>query len=547
MKYLSKTSFRIVIIIVSIISVFSRFELSINTQKYTSDYQYQLQATKNLIAGNGITTSYVDTLDISKSIYIKLGRPEGYSYMTALPLIATDSMYWSQTFVTIFALAIFFLCWFIFFKHFENDVDKTVAIPVLLILGFNVSPWLDFGITGWLSIAFYMLASVLTLNLFRNNLNIKTAIFIGFCLFMTVFIRYAYYPTLIVIPISLVFLWLYFKNKTHLKHLVIITLSFAFFSLISFLIMTKGVKGNATDLVGTQTNGITLLFDNLLKLNYSFPIQAILDDRFFFTLFSKLKLSVLEAPIKLLVSIVIFVFIVISIIRDIKHSKSSDKKIFFLLFSTLSILGTFGYLVLFSILATPQNNDVLSSWTFVQEIRYYAPAFVSILLLISYYTFKKSTKKFAPVLRYSMYLIACISVGYGLISRYALINATPQYFTTGNARIWANNLSDEKTGHELETLITKNTIDNVRPIYLSTDRTHQIAELMGAEYGGALFGKFDKLRTHKDVVILVKLSEKSYYPERERQLVEFCQKHHSQEVIVGTYKIHKVVIKPQKN
>jgi len=497
-----------------------RFEYIMFNFPFHTDEQYQILSTLYLEQGKGVVLSYADTTDVSKSIQVPFNRPAGYNYMILPLLKVTNNIYWSIVlfkFIGILALA---LSWFLIFYYTKGYISNQYLIPLIIILGFNNYPYMDYGTSDLLSIAFYWLSFSLSIGIFYSNRKFLCSLLTGIFLFGTYFLRYAYYPIVFIFLFSL-FVIIILEDKSKLKYF--------FVTLFTFLIL---VFVNITKYAFTLNDNApkVFYFENVLSFNFLFPIQGLIDERIFYTFLHRLQMDILIIPIKLFLSIFVVAVISIGLIKLIYKlfkTKQIDKENYLWILPITTSGITLAMLLFLSLTTPQQNTDLIQNWTFVKEIRYFAPVFMSILFLIIYLGFHdkelSENTRIKNYLKYILFLSAFICFIYIIPNKYSEYKSNKNYFKTGESRLFIQTLGSNEDGKLLQSLIKQSTINEIRPIYITTDQTKIIAEILGAEFGGSIIDKkWEKLKTSKDVIFIFKLTENSYFKEQEEVILNFC-------------------------
>ncbi len=529
------------IILIILLALFSRFEYVVFNFPFHTDEQYQVLSTIYMQQGKGLTLSYVDRTDVSKSKLKPFTRPSGYNYMFSPILKLTNSIYWSIVIFKSIGILILFFSWYLIYIYTKKFISKKYIIPLLLILGFNNFPFMDYGTTDLLAISFLWLAFSSGIAFFISQKKLVFLLLSTVALFSGFWVRDAYLPLLFVFPFSFLLTILIEKKKKYFSY---------FLLMLSILIFLMLLKSNFTVSLPKTGNTSVYYFKNLLNFNYFFPLQTLIDERLFYSILNKLHLNFIINPVKLLLSLFIvslLIYLTIINLRNLIKQKVHRQNTFVWLLPLLVSGVTLVMLLFLSVKTHEQTTDLLTNWTFVQEIRYFAPIFMSILLLIIYFGFGNKIllqqKKAKKILRFIVYISAILSVFYLLPSKYSKIKLNKNYFLIGNEKLYSQTIGNIKDGELLNKLIEKSTLKGVRPIYITTDQSKIMSEIMGAEFGGAIFdAQWNDLKTSKDVILILRLTKNSYYKKKENKIQQFCiengkKETEFKEIEVYTYKL----------
>lgn len=497
-----------------ILTVVVRLEHETFNLKFHSDQLYQIQTSQKLLEGHGVKLSYTDTTDISRSIYFPQTRyPEGYAYLMAPALYLTNDVFYASLTLNYLAILIYFTGWILIFYHFKNILSRLAIVPFLLITAFNNTAFQEVGQTGLLSMAFLILALGCSLFLFTPKRKLHFSILVGIMLFLTVFFRFAYYPMAFSFPFVLLIIAIFYKDKKLLSHFAAILTT-----LVILLLFSKLIEASGGDsyFLSAQKGSRELFLEHLRQFNYNFPLQALTDERFFYTLLTKTGLGVLLIPVKLIISITLIGLIIsglaYSLKKVLRRQANDPSRTFVLLMSIGMIAINLAVLCYLSAIKVAENNASGINWTYVREIRYYAPVYMFILFLLHFWAYQRINiipQKLRVIFKSILICSAIISLLYFPIRKHAEIRSQSNYFQIGESRLWQSSFQDANWGKSIKQAIQDSYINGIRPVYLSHDRDHQAAELMGVEYGGSIINKREDLPTSQPVNLLVYIKKQA--------------------------------------
>lgn len=538
------TVYNSIIIILVFVSIFLRFEREVFAPVFHSDQQRYLVTSQLLLDGKGVSLSYTDTTDISKSITKSYAAAsEGYTYLIAPFLYITSSNYWAIVIPNILAILLLLFTWWKMYLLLSEKKRKKLLITFLIFFGFSNTPYVYYGSTDLVALAFLWYSIYLS---FKAILLKNRSLFIasGIMIFFALYLRFAYIPLVFIVPISLIFMAIKLNEKRFFKSVI-----YYFVPLVVFLILSSLIKTHDVNYVADMGNDINstkrLYFENLKYFNYSFPIQSFFDERLFYSIFSKLGITTVGDVIKFILSLSLFIVLIIKSIRYFIKEKLNSPGVSFLIISSwLLILVTVFELSFFSLNKPPERSDAVAYFTYIAEHRYFAPVYNSIIFLALFFSFFKQDK----ILRLAIYSFSLAALLYFPVTRYAEIKSDPNYFTVGENKIWSAGFGDVEMGTKVNDLIDSSFVDGVRPVFLCHDRSSFSVEVMGAEYGGSIANKnLNKLKTSKDLYLLINIASKDLYNCKQNFISYVKEKKISPVLENEKNKIYRVKIKNNKD
>ncbi len=478
-------------------------------QKFHSDQQYIIICNKAYLNGNDFVSSYSNPADISKSIDRPNIDPELFNYVSTFFSFITQSDFYGIILTAFLSIVLYITAWLLIFRFLKEYISKEAIVPILLITAFSSSPYIYYGAPDLFAKSLLWLAFSFSLGVFTQKEKIRYLSLSSVVLGLVFWSRYAYYPLVPVIPAIYFLLYLFSKEK---RYFVYSAISFTIIFLIIIISFSVRAEGIDFFLKSAKSNGANVPYQwaHLQKFNYSFFIQAFVDERFIFSGLKIVGLETITNSIKIILSLSIFSILLAGIYKLthlVIHKLKENHVLFHIL---LSIVGfsvvTISMLVYLSIDRMPENSRSGLNWTHVQESRYFAPVFASILFMFSIFAFETQNwihKKLKRISKLIVYSFAVISFLYYPISKYKLIKGTPLYFSFGETKYMANQTDDVEMLKTLKKEISKSFIDKTRPLFISHNYEANLGELFDAEYGGSVMNTLDSLKTSKDINIII--------------------------------------------
>jgi hypothetical protein len=263
-------------------------------------------------------------------------------------------------------------------------------------------------------------------------------------------------------------------------------------------------------------------FQELAKFNSLFPVQTFLAGNTSHSLGKLLLERHLSVAFPYLLALCVFVLFLAALWKVwLAYLKEDDALRSSTLLLTSLIVGTASVLLLIYLTLTRpvQKNDVLDNWTFVQEGRYFATIWITILASFLFVLLRQKGR-LQKIVLYFLLAISAINIPYYFYNKAVEIRKNSSYFVTGTRKLFFLQYPEnpetrdsiisgyEALGHTIGELTKKN---GIRPIYMSADRSERIAVLEGA-----VFGRLDPLDKHlfgsRTQSIIFKISANDPYP-----------------------------------
>lgn len=487
-----------------------RFEKEFFNPMIYTDQQRYIVTVQKIIEGQGVSLSYADTADLSKSIAKPYpAAAEGYSFLLVPFWLLTHSAFYTIVLPNLLALLLFFFVVFRFWQSARNEFDEQVAIAFLILLAFGNAPWHFYGSTDLIALCLFTAASWFLFRLADGRRPVQAALLSAFLLFTTFYLRFAYLPLLVVLPVFLLTRGLWTGNKSLIKNTLML--------IVVLILLVAGswlIRSHASDYLvnaGEKTIQARSFFpENLALFNVSMPIDAFTDSRVLFSLFNRVGIAKVVFPVSAFISVFLLFLFVISLFRAVRQPSALSRFAGVYAFLVFSVVA--GMLVFLSATVAQERPG----WTYVAESRYFALAFVAVQLMVLFLTFYKPlySSRLSKIARTSVWTLCTIAVLYYPVSKLSSIRNEKHYFLTGDDKAWLSAIDDREYAKALKQLIDESAIDGVRPIYLTADRSSFVAEMMGAEYGGSIMHKPLILKTSRPVVVLIHIGSKGNYGTR---------------------------------
>ncbi len=430
------------------VTLLLRGEYEVVYNDYGTDKVIQLSAAKNLLEGKNISRCYADPSDLSIDNYSTFSLwPYGYPLIASFVSVLTGDLLRAGILLDIGAVILLIfvslqLVWLL-------GVDRRGMMAVLLFLGFTHAPFCYITSTGLIALSFYMLAFWYSLRLLlRGEQHILKWVLLGSFLFLPSFFRYAYYP--LVAPIPLTIHWIGWKTRRK----SLITGSMISMITAGALIAAQAavMKWNTGQYSCVSDYERGLFLHHLLHID-PFPIRALFHAH---TLLWRLGLppgSMLHKSALIVGSCAVLGVIAFQMMKKrVWQFAPEDKEVLwkaFLMIGGLTVFLNITPLMFLSITCPPQSGWI-SFWTFVQETRYYAPSMLFIILFFVASVFREDRVRGTRVFMTCVFLISFVICSHRVVKMYMLNETRPtfQYNNMTRLRIAeiVENMVDETDG-----------------------------------------------------------------------------------------------------
>jgi hypothetical protein len=384
------------------------------------DASYQTIATKNFVAGHGITIDSVLPSDLSTIIYEPLVKwPPGFSLLLSPFYLLTGGNYIIAGILlhSICAIALIFYTRALL-RIFDNPLFL-INIYTIVVSFFIYSFYFIIS-SDAITTSFFVAGCYYTLSFFKaQEYSIKKIIAASVGFLICAFTKYLLMPVAFIIPVYLIAKG-YFTNNRRIKRSGFISILILLVGITSLLLYQKQLSGSATYVSPAKSGFFP---QNLLDAYPVFPSAFLSPDTL--SLLSN-NLSVYSFTYHLyqliyLIVVVALVYGLFNLFQTFSRTNSLHKTFFHL--SLLVFFALVGVLAILSVLTAKGQETPGRLWTYIQEPRYYGPLVVlmQLLLFIVYPAGKNKTKAFFHL----MFLLLAIETSRGIvfsIKRIRLIN-----------------------------------------------------------------------------------------------------------------------------
>lgn len=383
--------FNILLILFPVISLLVNF----TAPQYVADSRMHLQLAQNILHGFGHNFLQANPTDVSKTMLVPISFwPPGYSLML-LPFLSLHLPWWLIIAITD-ALAIVLFYWLLYkiCRRVFQHANQLFILLLFAFVTFGLSPLGTFFALGtniW-ALDFTIAGIFFLIKIYQNPEPPKWFSLLCFhgLVFLSVFFRYAYLPSAIILSFGSFFLFNSERKKVLGKSLLVpLVLYGGFFAYLKLL-------PDGGNYISTYHNSNQNLwhFENLLSFNAvitnSFLQPVLYHSTNFFVSLKQFTddLHQLNAR-QLIFGILKFLFVAllcVSLIKLIvklyKNAEPVQRK-WYLLFIFLIAAQT-AFIAILSMRYPPEvfkGLDGITQWTYVKEVRYFN--FINLVLLFA--------------------------------------------------------------------------------------------------------------------------------------------------------------------
>jgi len=389
--YFITQNIKIISIFLIILAILLQTHVRYTNNRMGSDQLLQISSANSFIHGHGFSIANASVKDLSKTNYKALTSfPYGYGLLMSPLLIITNNNYeLSELILAFFGLILLFVFLYKLLLILSNYTNKYLIPLIFLFWAFTYTPFRHLGVPDILSLSLYVTTIyyssklILSFDDFKNKKKYLYAVVIGIIAFLCSFVRYAYYPLTLLIPLTFIGITIFY-NKKFWKIASIITIVTV--GLVLLQIFSTTYTQETSEMMVTGV----LHLKGLLLCTGIFS-NAFFADNIIFNFFLKYT-GAINIPIWLftiysIISLLIFIFLVIGIIQIIRkyfNSIFKTKKInplpLIIIFSSITILTTLLFYIFLYIqkdinLEEFFNKNYLYKYMAIVS-RYYAPIFL---------------------------------------------------------------------------------------------------------------------------------------------------------------------------
>jgi hypothetical protein len=351
------------------------------------DKAAQIFATKNLLAGHGVSTYEVAASNLADPHYIPLIKwPPGYSYLLAPFYEASGEHFlWGSLFPDLLA-AIFFV-WFARKIILLLDAPVPLANLYTIVAGFFMYEFCASNSSDLITATLFEIALYLSL---RFAVSAKkswgSTLLIVLLLFSAGFIRYLMIPVALVIPAYFIFYGFFSRERKMVSRAVVMILLLSVLN-VFFLWTQQSQAGNAVYILESEKGFYP---ENLLRLSV-FLFSSFLNPEFICVQLSRatgLSYMTIAMPLVYahLLCVLLILFPAIKWIRSkrLRNFTLLDHYIYLGIFCSLATILVLAFL---SCRNAAAPIGVFGDWTFIAEGRYFfiPVLFVQLLVLLTWW------------------------------------------------------------------------------------------------------------------------------------------------------------------
>lgn len=498
------------IFILIIVLVVSAAHVVFDT-KFWSDEHHQLSAAVTYNDGHGICFPYADISHPDNTVYQPVTQwPTGYSYCLSFMIRLTHSFVLSVILLQLLAVVVFYSGYLLILHVFENFLKKETASIALVVIGLSTATFGFYSTTDFLAIAFYVFGLALLLRCAYDDkvsffIPVLAAVFLFFC----VFFRYAYYPFVFILPLYFLFWSAIRKNRA-----MAIVGSISFFCILAFVLVNIFVINSHVDSSSNNTiggignlNSPGLYWNQLKSIDFTTFLKSLIDDRILFSIFKfvfpEYVINFITVIISLSVLSSLLYFARTTYLAYKNYScKNTWFMLFFILLALLLIVINYSFLAALSLITPGVSSDIYDNWTFVGELRYYAPTYILVVLsvIVLLYNTEVEIKRIDSI-RKGFILVLIVSVIYNVYSSFVTVRSKVDYFSITERKLYSELATDNRFVH-IKALGVELKNNGINPVYVSTNRSRWLSPVYGFRMGDPAILKADFSNCKSSLVVL---------------------------------------------
>ncbi len=339
------------------------------------DEMWQLTAARSFVAGHGLTIPNAHFPDVESTWYRAVtGWPPGYALIACALLHFTSDLWRIALGVDVAATVLFFLAFVVILRRLGELVPLEVCTGLVLWMGLVASPLKGLALTDRLALALYMAAIALATPIVeeRGRHRMWLACSSGLLAGLSGWIRFAYWPLAPLIGLALCLtgylrggartVWRYAATQATVVALVI-----------------GGVAAYQRHMTGGHATYISIYYTTASGLHWGnlaafYPFASSLTG--LSDILAGLDQTGRPPPLRWAASLIILAAVALGLGRSLRNPRTTRGVSYLIVVSLLSIVTCVAMLSYLSV-RYPKNA---AGWTYVEEIRYFAPTALGIYL-----------------------------------------------------------------------------------------------------------------------------------------------------------------------
>jgi hypothetical protein len=401
-----KPLFSIVPILLLLLAFALRVEYDVTFFPYQFDNGAQINAARNYANHQGLKECAVRVQDISQVVceeqtWWAIGVPVLLSYVHRI----TGDFLAAEFLLRSFAVFVFFVSIFFIYNLLMEEVSVLSFYLFCLFYAFMLTLYQGLTLTSdILSLAFFMAACCCSFYLVFTKQKLLTVLLLsflsGFLLFLTGFMRYAYYPIIPIVPFTLFLVSLLKGQKRLISPVVLMCLTVLLFFALTQMIYPGHFAANSY--FREKTNGF--FPENLLSFDPFIFKSFVPWDLFAYRVAdSGRAISVVVNLGVWLISLALLYPLAASSYRDFRNLSKEELKptTYLRLLTWVSLLSIVLFLSYLTIKSPKMYEE--DTWTYVATTRYFLPFIV--LFQINIFNYVASLRKLKAASLKSLFVV----------------------------------------------------------------------------------------------------------------------------------------------
>lgn len=380
------------------------------------DKAIQLAATFNFKHGHGIMLSMSNVSEFLRTEYTPFyGWPPGFTLILTPLYLLVDNLIMVNRMMDVFFIIVFFFASRSIINRLFESQRKEILAAFCLLSTFSFSPYYYYTSTDLYALSIFVVSLSPIYDFLKGTKKgVVHSFLIAFLLCLSTSIRFAYLPLALIIPCVLILIGRKDNNSSLAKN-GLVTFLFSIVMVNGLYIFQKHYYGSGSYL---EHSKFALHPENFLQTDpFIFKTYFFID-----TFVAKINSNNILKISLLSFEIIISSFILLFFMKDI-YSRRLEKStlINFEILSLSVFLTICGMLAFLSLISPTQSFTGESSWTYVKETRYYAPAIFFIQLFVSKMIFNPNKRSLTLLFKTFAIFSFSMSIIYFSFKHYKLI------------------------------------------------------------------------------------------------------------------------------
>ncbi|MDQ3062623.1 MAG: hypothetical protein M3R14_07130 [Acidobacteriota bacterium] len=336
------------------------------------DKTRQISASGNYIKNNGISDCTVTANNLAEITC----KPQTW-WASGYPVLLSWLNYFTKDFIIsdYILIGLGFLILFLsaYFIFESINYSLTIVSPFhlfLLFSAFSFAPYHYLSTADLLSFAFFVAGCAASLYIIKG-VYFSASILTGLLFFSSGFIKYNFYPFLIIIPIALFIVFLLTRKRQLIYSIIIYTITVLIGFCLLWILFPNNLTNQESKNFPTGWNWKHLLEFDVFPLKAFFfldPFLLRLESYYWLEFIARLGLFTIS-----FIFVLSFLIYAFNNLRKVYYKKIINLENYVYLLGSITLIINIGFLTWLSLRLAEFPQVGNPNWTFVWETRYYIP------------------------------------------------------------------------------------------------------------------------------------------------------------------------------